>query len=116
MVRDVIEYYKQVTKNYNDMRTELAEMEELLKENAVTPEMIENMNQMILPIKTNYETLSYFIFLLNKPVKKNKQKRYEGQNKKLIKESGAHTNKDIIIENETALSSLHNIKKEIKND
>ena len=113
MVRDVVEYYKQVTNNYNDMRAELTEMEELLKENAVTPEMVENMNQMILPIKTNYETLSYFMFLLNKPAKKSKQERYEGQNKKLIKESGSHTKDKIIEENEQSLASLKTIKGEI---
>ena len=116
MVRDVVEYYKQVTQNYNDMRAELAEMEELLKEHAVTPEMVENMNQMILPIKTNYETLSYFMFLLNKPAKKNKQERYEGQNKKLIKESGIHAKENIVNENEHSLSSLRGMKGEIQND
>ena len=116
MVRDVIEYYKQVTKNYNDMRNELAEMEELLKENAVSPEMVDNMKQMVLPIKMNYETLSYFMFLLNKPAKKDKQERYANQNKKLIKESGNHTKENIINENKHSLSSLREIKGEIQND
>ena len=116
MIRDVVEYYKQVTINYNDMRSELSEMEELLKENEVTPEMVENMKQMVLPIKMNYEALSYFMFLLNKPAKKNKQEKYANQNKRLIKESGNHTKEDIINENENSLSSLRSMKGEIQND
>lgn len=114
MIKDVVAYYNEVTKNYNDMRVELKDAEELLKENSVAPEVVENMKQMIEPIKLNYETLSYFMFLLNKPAKKDKQERYEGQNKKLIKASGNRTAQNVIDENKTALNSLKSIKEGLK--
>lgn len=114
MVKDIVKYYNEVTKNYNDMREELKDAEELLKERSIAPEVVENMKCMIEPIKLNYETLSYFMFLLNKPAKKNKQERYESQNKKLIKASGNRTAQDVIDENKTALNSLKSIKEDLK--
>lgn len=116
MVRDVKEYYAQVTKDYNLMREELKDMEELCKEKVVAPEMVENMKQMILPIKTNYETLSYFMFLLNKPAKKDKQERYINQNKKLIEASKGRTKEDILKEDKETLKNLHNLNEEVRND
>ena len=116
MVKDVVEYYKQVTQSYNEMRDELRDAEELLLDNSVTPEVVENLKQMVAPIKLNYETLSYFMYLLNKPAKKEKQERYKGQNKKLLKESGSRTAQDISAENEAALKSMRAIKEEIRGD
>ena len=114
MIRDVINYYNEVTKNYNDMRAELKDAEELLKESSVAPEVVETMKKMVEPIKLNYETLSYFMYLLNKPAKKSKQERYAGQNKKLIKASGNRTAQNVVDENKTALNSLKTIKEDLK--
>lgn len=114
MVKDVVEYYKQVTKNYNDMRGELEEAENLLKENSVAPEVVENLKQMVAPIKLNYETLSYFMFLLNKPAKKAKQERYQSQNKKLVEASGNRTAQNVLNENRAALNSLESIKRDLE--
>lgn len=113
MIRDVVNYYNEVTKNYNDMRAELEDAENLLKERAVAPEVVDNIKQMVEPIKLNYETLSYFMFLLNKPAKKDKQKRYASQNKKLISASGDRTAEKVIKENKTALAGLKKVKEDL---
>ena len=116
MVKDVAEYYKKVTKDYENMKEELRDMEQLCKEKVVAPEQLEQMKLMVEPIKLNYETLSYFMFLLNKPCKKSKLPRYETQNKKLGKESKNRKASDLLEENQKALDGLKELREEISND
>ena len=115
MVRDVQQYYKQVTNQYILMKSELQDMEDLCKEKMVSPEQIENMKKMVEPIKLNYETLSYFMFLLNRPAKKKKIPTYEKQNKKILEASNNRKSQDIINENQEALNNIKNLKEEVKN-
>ena len=78
--KDVIKYYNEVVENYKDMLENLKDMEEEMKESLVTPEQVDQMKRMAQPIVDNYKTLSYIIFLLNRPTKKGKFNRYEKQN------------------------------------
>ena len=90
-------------------------MEEICKEKLISPEQVENMKKMMEPIKLNYETLSYFMFLLNKPAKKKKISTYENQNKKVLEASNNRKAQNIIEENQTALKEMQNFKEEVKN-
>lgn len=72
------------------------------------------MKLIIAPVKQNYETLSYFMYLLNQPNKKSKQLTYKKQNKKLVEASGKRTQADIIIENKKSLSDLKDFKEDIQ--
>ena len=72
------------------------------------------MKLIITPVKQNYETLSYFMYLLNQPNKKSKQLTYKKQNKKLVEASGKRTQADIIIENKKSLSDLKDFKEDIQ--
>lgn len=82
--KDVENYYNLICNDYHELLTTLNELEEAVKENMVSPERLDNMKVLFEPIKNNYMTWSYLMYLLNKPVKKSKHKRYEGQNKHLV--------------------------------
>lgn len=105
--KDVIKYYNEVVESYKDMLENLKDIEEEMKESLVTPEQVEQMKRMAQPIVDNYKTLSYIIFLLNKPTKKEKFNRYERQNKKLLE--NCRTKEEVLNENKEALNNLKNL-------
>lgn len=103
-VKDVKEYYEKVAKDYHELILTLQDMEEEYKNNLVSPETLKNLEKQIEPIKTNFRTISYIIFLLNKPTKKSKQQRYTKQNKKLLED--CKTLDDVREENKTVLNNI----------
>ena len=105
--KDVIKYYNEVVESYKDMLENLKDIEEEMKESLVTPEQVEQMKRMAQPIVDNYKTLSYIIFLLNRPTKKEKFNRYEKQNKKLLEK--CRTKEEVLNENKEALNNLKNL-------
>lgn len=105
--KDVIKYYNEVVESYKDMLENLKDIEEEMKESLVTPEQVEQMKRMAQPIVDNYKTLSYIIFLLNRPTKKEKFNRYEKQNKKLLE--NCRTKEEVLSENKEALNNLKNL-------
>ena len=82
--KDVEKYYDQITADYTEMINSLKEMEELAAQDIVNPDKIEELKTMIAPIKNNYLRISYIMFLLNQPARKEKQERYKNQNKKFL--------------------------------
>jgi len=96
-VKHIKEYYEQVCDQYNEMIQNLKDFEEYAKTNIVSPEQIDNMKKLVEPIKTNYMTLSYIIFLLNTPNKKEKKDKYIKQHKKHLKKIGEIKSKDDIL-------------------
>ena len=62
------------------------------------------MKRTIEPLKRNYETLNYVDYLLNKPVRKQKQATYERQSKKQLKE--CRVEKEVLDENKKSLEEL----------
>ena len=105
--KEVIKYYNEVAENYKDMLENLKDMDEEMKESLVTPEQVEQMKRMAQPVVDNYKTLSYIIFLLNRPTKKEKFNRYEKQNKKLLE--NCRTKEEVLNENKEALNNLKNL-------
>lgn len=105
--KDVIKYYNEVAENYKDMLENLKDMEEEMKESLVTPEQVDQMKRMAQPVVDNYKTLSYIIFLLNRPTKKEKFNRHEKQNKKLLE--NCRTKEEVLNENKEALNNLKNL-------
>lgn len=97
-------YYEKVCEQYHVMLEELKDMQKEFEEGFVSPEMYEQMKQVIEPIKRNYQILSYVYFELNKPNRKSKQARYQQQNRKLLKD--IITDKQVFEENDEALDKL----------
>ena len=105
--KDEIQNDNEVVESYKDMLENLKDIEEEMKESLVTPEQVEQMKRMAQPIVDNYKTLSYIIFLLNRPTKKEKFNRYEKQNKKLLE--NCRTKEEVLNENKEALNNLKNL-------
>ena len=103
-VKDVKDYYDKVSNDYHELILTLQEMEEEYKNNLVSPDTLKNLEKQIEPIKTNFRTISYIIYLLNKPTKKSKQNRYRKQNKKLLESS--RTLEEVQQENKTVLNNI----------
>ena len=78
-VKHVKEYYNKICEDYHDMLETLREMEEEASKNIVPPEVIENLKNLVKPMKDNYERWSYMVYLLNMPNKKEKIRKYEKQ-------------------------------------
>ena len=103
-VKDVRDYYDKISEDYHELVLTLKELEEEYNNNLVSPEALENLKKQIEPIKTNFRTISYIIYLLNQPTRKNKQSRYKNQNKRLLRDS--RTLEEVRKENKDVLSGI----------
>ena len=115
-VKHVRAYYDQVTESYNQLKTDLADMEKALADKMVTPEQLEQMKEIIAPVKQNFETLSYYMYLLNQPNKKEKEESYSKRARKLLEDARARTQEAVKAENKKALEDLKAFKEDIVND
>ena len=95
-VRDIVNYYNEVANQYLDMKHELEDFTELAKKGMFEPERLDAIKDSVKPLMQNYETLSYIMFLLNKPTKKSKWERYEKTNRKRTSQMKS---KDEVIKN-----------------
>ena len=78
-VKDIKEYYQKVCDDYTEMLTTLNDMEDAFNKNLVSEEQLNQIKHMIEPLKNNYMTLSWVMFLLNKPTRKEKFPVYDKQ-------------------------------------
>lgn len=85
--KDIDIYFQQVCKDYHELVTTLHEMEEEVSKGLLDPDKLIQIKEYIEPIKINWQRISYIIYLLNKPAKNKKSKRYADQNKKLVHEN-----------------------------
>lgn len=105
--KDVEIYYKQIVDQYSEMVDNVKEMEGYVSTHMVDSETLDKMKTMLEPIKNNYMTLSYIMFLLNKPTKKKKEARYASQNKKVLsKIEEKNTKTGILKENKECLKKF----------
>lgn len=108
-VKDIKKYFDEVANQYSDMLAELKDFEKLAEDGLFAPERLEQIKQQIQPLVNNYQTLSYIMFLLNKPVRKEKHKKYEKQNQKMLKTIDKKFTKDGIIQtNQEVINELNN--------
>lgn len=106
-VKHVVRYYKQVANSYSEMNRMLKEMEKEYNENLVSSEQFEQMKKTIEPLKDNYMTLSWIMFLLKQPNKEEHRKTYERKNKVFLSSLDKNKDKDHIIEqNNSVLKNL----------
>lgn len=95
-VKHIKEYYEKVCADYHEIIETLHELEEEAQKNIVPPEMVDNLQNLIKPMKDNYERWSYMMFLLNMPDKKEKKKKYERQFRKVKEEFEPNNNWEAI--------------------
>ena len=108
-VKDVRKYYDEVADQYMELRDNLKEFSELVSNNLYSPEKLKEIEDMVQPIKRNYEVLSYVMFLLNKPQKNEKEKPYQIRNKRFLQSIPREATKEgVIQENKSVLNSFQN--------
>lgn len=111
-VKDIKNYFNEVCNQYHEMLEEIRDFEKEAEQGLIEPERLDKIKDSIKPLVNNYQTLSYIMFLLNKPSRKEKHKRYEQQNKKLLSKIEKQFTKDgIIEENSNVINNLQNITK-----
>ena len=98
-VKHVKEYYNKISAQYLEMQELIKEMETECTNSMKSPEFLENLKISIKPIKEQYNNLSYIMYLLNQPNRKEKQKRYIQQNKNILKNIDEKYKQDSVISN-----------------
>ena len=78
-VKHIKEYYQKVCTDYTEMLQTLTDMEDAFNQNLVSEEQLNQIKEMIKPIKQNYMTLSWIIYLLDKPQRDEKKQMYDRQ-------------------------------------
>ena len=108
-VKDVKEYYNQLYNDYHEMMKMLKLMEDDFNNGLVSDDQLNNLKKTLDPIKDNFSRIQYIMFLLDKPNKKEKAKKYEIQNKKILENSTAL--EQIKEENAEAMKKLETVLK-----
>ena len=107
-LRDVKEYYFKMLGQYFEMKADLADFEQALKDGFITEDQMQTAIEDVDKVKQNYERLSYIMYLLNLPNRKSKQEKYNKMNKKLVAEFEAcqADTKSVELENRDALKAF----------
>lgn len=111
--KHVKKYYKQVQDQYIEMLDNVTDINDAYKEGVMSQEQFDQAATMLARVKQNYDRLSYIMYLMYIPSRKEKLKSYKNQNKKLNNyfEKQKSTEEDILLENTNV---LHDIKKFIE--
>lgn len=109
--RHVIEYFNKVADQYHDMLSEIRDFEEECRKGLIEPERLDEVKKIIEPLKNNYMTWSYVMYLLNLPNRERKVKAYKRRNARLISK---YNNTDLQ-ENEDVLKRLNVRNSELRN-
>lgn len=106
-VKHVNAYFKQICDQYQEMINDIKDVEKEAEQGLVEPERIERLKEQVAPIKQNYERWSYMMFLLHQPNRKEKVKKYQRQNAKLIANLSKNNSLEgVIAENTEALTKV----------
>ena len=107
-IKHIINYYNEICDQYKQMLDEIRDFEEEATKGLIEPERLDKIKEDIKPMKDNYERWSYMMYLLNLPTRKEKQKRYEQQNKKFLKAISDTNKVDATIEeNNKSIESIN---------
>lgn len=109
--RDVDEYYQKVCSDYVEMLNTLTDMEEAFKQNMVSENQLEQVKQMVIPLRNNYMTLSWIMYLLNKPSRKEKAQMFDRQMAKFKSDKDVSRDKEHILkEDKEVIQNLKNFE------
>lgn len=82
--KHVNEYYEKICADYKEMLDTLRDMEEEYSKNLISPDRLEQIKEMIKPMKENYERISYIMYLFNMPDRKRRKEKYIKQTKQIF--------------------------------
>lgn len=110
--KHLIKHYENVCKQYDEFVQEIKDFEECVANGVVAPETIDNIQTMLEPLKNNWMTMNYIMYLLNLPNKKEKQDRYHKQNKNKLE--NCITDKDVYKENDECIKTMQDFTDDIR--
>ena len=85
-VRDVKKYYYEMLSQYLEEKQNLEDFESALKDGLITEEQMADAMEAVADLEKNYYRLSYIMYLLNKPKRKEKDNVYTKQYKNILDE------------------------------
>lgn len=86
--KHVEDYYLRMLSDYSEMRNVLEQLQKSISEDpsSVNMEYINTVKEKVKVLEANYKRLSYIMFLLNMPNKKDKIERYKKREHKKLDE------------------------------
>ena len=112
-LKDVKIYYYSILNQYLEMKASLADFDEALQNNFITEDQLEAVKADIAQIEQNYNRLSYIMYLLELPQRKEKKALFNNRNKKLINKLSTLNCSDEVVYDENK-SALDHIRQELK--
>ena len=115
-VRDVKEYYFKMLAQYVEMKNDLADFEQALKDGFITEDQMQAAIEEVNALQLNYDRLTYIMYLLELPNRRSKHERHNKANKKLVealKEKRADI-ASVELENKSALDAFRAELKKLK--
>ncbi len=114
-VKHVQEYFVKVTNDYHMMNKALEEMEKSIADSdlEVAKQNLPMIKQQVAQLKENYMRISYIMFLLNMPNRKEKQARYvKREHKKIDAIPKEHQLIGVLREDRAILDSITSLTKD----
>lgn len=115
-VKDIKEYYYKMQAQYLEMKADLADFEQDLKNGRITEEQMQQAIDEVQALEVNYSRLTYIMYLLEAPNRRSKKERYHTRNSKVykaLKEAKADE-ESVIAENKSALDTFRQQLKTLK--
>ncbi len=112
-IRDVKQYYYSQLMQYSEMKADLDDLEQALKDGLITEDKLSTIKENIAVIESNFNRIQYIMYLAEIPNRKSKKDAWKKANAEILeylKSIGAD-NGAVDIENK---SSLDIIRAEIK--
>ena len=107
-VKDVRDYYYKLQAQKLELEADLADFDEALKNGFITEEQVQAAKEELIPYQINLDRLTYIMYLLELPAKKEKKARFAKQNKKILTElkNRKADEASVLNENKSALDSF----------
>ena len=114
-IKDVRRYYYTMLSQYLEEKQNLADFEEALKEGLITEDQMQEAMDTVTELEQNYHRLTYIMYLLDMPKRKDKQDAYVRQYKNILDElcrlgadmkSIKENNSDALVHFKAALKKL----------
>lgn len=113
--KHVKDYFRKIENMFFECMDDVQEFDKMLKDGKFTYEEFEKAAKQVALIKSNYERLSYIMFLFNKPARKEKSAKYARENKKYtdILKTRKADDESVIEETRNSLDNFKKLYKEL---
>ena len=116
-VKDVKDYYFKMLAQYLEMKNDLADFEQALKDGFITEDQMQAAIEEVNTLQLNYDRLTYIMYLLELPNRRSKHARHNKANKKVLgalKDRKADA-ESVALENRSALDHFRQELKKLAN-